>query len=103
MAASVCLYVCWNKPCPRVLLHPRQLELAHGRRQAAGDPDAPPATHDMVAAVRLRLDVRVPPPLDAVPGPLLGSAGGLVLKLLLQARPVVGFENRREKCSVWCQ
>jgi hypothetical protein len=80
---------CSNAPYAHALVRLRRLKLAHGRRQAARDPDAPPATHDLVAAVQLRLDVYVPPPLDAVPGPLLGSAGGLVLKLLLQVRPVV--------------
>lgn len=54
--------------------------------QAAGGaaPSAPAATHDLAAIVRMRLEVWVSPPLNAVPGPLLGSAGGLLLRLLLQ-------------------
>ena len=56
--------------------------------QAAGAaaPSAPAATHDLAAVVCMRLDVWVSPPLNAVPGPLLGSAGGLLLRLLLQVR-----------------
>ena len=50
----------------------------------AGAASAPAATHDLAAVVRVRLDVWVLPPLNAVPGPLLGSAGGLLLRLLLQ-------------------
>lgn len=44
----------------------------------------PAATHDLAAVVHVRVAVWVSPPLDAVPGPLLGSAGGLLLRLLLQ-------------------
>jgi hypothetical protein len=35
--------------------------------------------------VDVRLRVRVPPPLSAVPGPLLSTTGGLVAKLVMQA------------------
>jgi hypothetical protein len=35
--------------------------------------------------VEVRLRVRVPPPLSAVPGPLLSTTGGLLAKLVMQA------------------
>ena len=35
--------------------------------------------------VEVRLRARVPPPLSAVPGPLLSTAGGLLAKLVMQA------------------
>ncbi|KAK9845919.1 hypothetical protein WJX81_005977 [Elliptochloris bilobata] len=59
--------------------------LQESQADEVGSSSAAPATHDLAAAVRVRLDMWVAPPLDAVPGPLLGSAGGLLLRLLLQA------------------
>lgn len=62
----------------------------------------PPATHSLVAAVRLQLDVFVTPPFDAVPGPLLGSAGGLVVKLLLQVSAEFAFRRPYRRVTQLC-